>query len=426
MAISFVNSSTNFSSAGTGTPSVAVPSGAAAGDLLVAVLSYAGSIAATSPAGWTEHLNQLMGADGRVVVISRTMQAGVTQAQWTLDTGASYAKNAAAMAVFRGHTGTPVIGTAGTRASSSVDVIAPSVTTDEDAAWILGVFGDRASSQTTLTAPTGMTERAKVLTGGGGGASALIASEARATAGATGTRTATWGVASSNALGVLVEVNPAGSTPPVVDAGADATITAGTAFSRTATATDADGTIASRLWTQISGPTVTLSGSTTATVSFTPAEAGVIVLRHTATDNSGTTAFDDVAVYVTDTTSRPSGTVSNPGNFVPVGGSETLHAALADESDSTYIESPEDTTGAAWTGTITPLASGAVTVTVRAKSSTTPAYGMTTELLQGNTVIATWADTTTTSWADYAHTTTNAEAAAISDYSDLRVRITAS
>ena len=57
---------------------------------------------------------------------------------------------------------------------------------------------------------------------------------------------------------VNVTVNPAPNIPPTANAGADQTITLPTdSIKLTGIGTDSDGTIASYLWTKISGPSAT-------------------------------------------------------------------------------------------------------------------------------------------------------------------------
>lgn len=86
---------------------------------------------------------------------------------------------------------------------------------------------------------------------------------------------------------------------PVVNAGADATVTLpASSVMLTGSATDADGTIATYLWTQQSGPAATLSGANQASLTASGLVAGNYIFRLTATDNQGGIAFDDVAVTV--------------------------------------------------------------------------------------------------------------------------------
>lgn len=99
----------------------------------------------------------------------------------------------------------------------------------------------------------------------------------------------------------LVQVTVLAATvnlPPVVSAGPDISVVlpVNTA-SLTGTATD-DGSIASVLWTKLSGPTVTINGAATNTLSLTNLLEGTYVFRFTATDNDGLTNTDDATVIV--------------------------------------------------------------------------------------------------------------------------------
>ena len=91
--------------------------------------------------------------------------------------------------------------------------------------------------------------------------------------------------------------NPA---PTVAATASPTTTTAGNRVTITATATD-DGSVASTSFLQVGGAAVTLSATTGLTTSFTaPAvtASSVVVIRFTATDNSGNTASVDVNVTV--------------------------------------------------------------------------------------------------------------------------------
>jgi gliding motility-associated-like protein len=98
---------------------------------------------------------------------------------------------------------------------------------------------------------------------------------------------------------VQVTVLPAAvNTPPVVSAGADISISLPTNNTIiTGTATD-DGTIASLLWTKVSGPAATLSGDLTTTLTVTGLVEGTYVFQLTATDDGGLTDADQVTVIV--------------------------------------------------------------------------------------------------------------------------------
>ncbi|RYY59883.1 MAG: hypothetical protein EOO05_11825 [Chitinophagaceae bacterium] len=103
------------------------------------------------------------------------------------------------------------------------------------------------------------------------------------------------------------------NTPPVAYAGGDVTVTLPTnSVQLTGSGTDANGSIAKYDWSLTSGPsTYTINGAALAAPSVTNLVEGVYVFRLTVTDNSGSTATDEVKVTVnksTTTTNPPSST----------------------------------------------------------------------------------------------------------------------
>jgi len=136
---------------------------------------------------------------------------------------------------------------------------------------------------------------------------------------ASGSEPAAWGwegtdttITAAGAVGLTSNSGAAASTvffddvlvqdaianvPPTVNVGADAQIKKGSTFSRTATASDSDGTISTYAWTVQSRPAgsvTTPTGASTSTVSFIPDKVGNYTLRCTVTDNAGATAFDEL------------------------------------------------------------------------------------------------------------------------------------
>ena len=92
-----------------------------------------------------------------------------------------------------------------------------------------------------------------------------------------------------------------GSTPlpPVASAGSDKTITLPTnTTSITGSGTDPDGTITAYAWTRQSGPSATMTNINSATLSLSALVAGTYVFRLTVTDNSLTSAYDEVTLLV--------------------------------------------------------------------------------------------------------------------------------
>lgn len=148
-------------------------------------------------------------------------------------------------------------------------------------------------------------------------------------------------------IGLRLSIRP-GNVAPTVDAGPDIEVDAGdTAYVTAATATDADGSVASVSWDWIPGgegvawpPGVTeptIEDDDTLTPSFVTDASGAYKLRVTATDDSGATSTDDVTVWAV-TASPHLYEIVSAGGWEPFGTSDPI-AALSDGSDSTGIRS---------------------------------------------------------------------------------------
>ncbi|MBT1705705.1 PKD domain-containing protein [Chryseosolibacter indicus] len=116
---------------------------------------------------------------------------------------------------------------------------------------------------------------------------------------------------------------------PVANAGTDKIINV-TSTTLTGSATDADGTIASYAWTQMSGPTATVSNASTATLSLSNLSVGEYVFRLRVKDNSGNTDSDYVKLTVEENVNTaPKAnagkdiTITLPVNSVVIKGSAT-------------------------------------------------------------------------------------------------------
>lgn len=121
-------------------------------------------------------------------------------------------------------------------------------------------------------------------------------------------------------------------------------------------------------------------------------------------------------------TVRPTTDISNAGGFSIGGGSGSISIALADESDTTFAQSPDNPTGSAAEVKFGLLQSGLVTVKVRhLATASSPALTRTYNLKQGSTVISTRSVVLPTTATDYSFTTTSTEAGNITDRSDLRL-----
>ena len=114
--------------------------------------------------------------------------------------------------------------------------------------------------------------------------------------------------------------------PPVANAGTGQTITLPTnSVTLTGTATDADGTIASTLWTKLSGPAgaiITNPGLLSTTV--TGLVQGNYVFQLTATDNLGATGSSSVSVTVNVAAGAPVCNTNAPASYIvsPTGPNE--------------------------------------------------------------------------------------------------------
>lgn len=94
--------------------------------------------------------------------------------------------------------------------------------------------------------------------------------------------------------------------PPTVQAGADKSVNTGEAVTIEGSASDPDGQVTSMKWSQVSGPSVSLTDTDKSMVKFTaPASAGTLRLRLTVTDNDGLKASDDVMVMVSEPEPEP-------------------------------------------------------------------------------------------------------------------------
>ncbi|UII30977.1 tandem-95 repeat protein [Fulvivirga ulvae] len=126
------------------------------------------------------------------------------------------------------------------------------------------------------------------------------------------------------------------NTPPIVYAGADVNLVLPTNnVDITGTATDSDGTIASTLWTQVSGAAAafTVSGNT---ISITGLAAGTYIFRFRATDDDGDFAQDDVEVIVTASNVLPT-VNAGPDKSVTLPTNTVNLTGTANDSDGTIV-----------------------------------------------------------------------------------------
>lgn len=98
---------------------------------------------------------------------------------------------------------------------------------------------------------------------------------------------------------IVVVADPSPNAAPQAEAGEDQLITLpSNSVEIAGNGTDADGTITSYRWSKVSGPSASLSGTTSSTLVANFLVAGTYVFRLSVTDNGGSTSTDDVSVTV--------------------------------------------------------------------------------------------------------------------------------
>lgn len=221
------------------------------------------------------------------------------------------------------------------------------------------------------------------------------------------------------------------NTAPTVDAGSNQNVSASATVNLSATASDTDGSVASYAWT-FDYPTSgapSLTGSTTATPSFTAGSAGALyVLKCTVTDNGGATASDtvEIRVPVTGATDmRPvAGAGTGVGTWANTGGAASEGAALADESDTTYVESPSVTgTEATRRWRLSPSATKSTAQIALRLWTDTGTANTTIRLYEGATLRQSWTQALTNTATTYTVSLSSGTVAAIGDWGNLFVEV---
>jgi PKD domain/Polysaccharide lyase len=146
------------------------------------------------------------------------------------------------------------------------------------------------------------------------------------------------GSAGTDTVHVTINGTGGGGTnqSPTVNAGTDQTITLPvSSVSLSGTGSDPDGTIASYLWTKVSGSGGTITTATAAATTITGLTAGSYVFSLKATDNQGATATDNITITVN------GGTNQSP--TVNAGADQTITLPVSSVSFSGAASDPDGT-----------------------------------------------------------------------------------
>ncbi len=221
------------------------------------------------------------------------------------------------------------------------------------------------------------------------------------------------------------------NTAPTANAGSDKTSgVVGTLMNVTGTDSDSDGTISTREWTCTSYPpgssVPTLSGASTATVSFTPSATGLYILSYRVQDNSGDWSTPStVKVYVPGTSITPIAITTNTGAWTNEGGASDFTAALRDSNNATFLQSNASlTTPSTMRIRLAPLAAPASftlnpSVLLSANGSGTAVV----RLYEGSTMRKEWTLSPTTSVTTPSLTLTSGEITTVTSWLALDIEI---
>jgi RHS repeat-associated protein len=198
--------------AGTGaTLTLTLPNGTAANDQILLAVTLPGSQSIKStPSGYTAVGTYSSGtgaANVKLALYRRTAAAGDSSV--TITFSKTFAKSAS-LVVYRGVNPTnPIDANSNGTTVSGTSVAVPSITTTKANDQLVLAAGAESASAGSWTAPTGMTTR--VNQAGGPTTTGAIADQVLASAGATGSRTATFSITGSLAA-ALIALQPAQST----------------------------------------------------------------------------------------------------------------------------------------------------------------------------------------------------------------------
>jgi hypothetical protein len=144
------------------------------------------------------------------------------------------------------------------------------------------------------------------------------------------------GASSSDDVKVVVSSSTTTNKLPIVSAGSDKT-TSNKGITIVGSASDPDGTIATYKWTKVSGPSISMSNTTTAKLWAADLVNGTYYFRLTVTDNKGGTKYDDMKLVVSNSTASLNGELDLKLENVTENKSQKHFAAL-DTNDLPYRE----------------------------------------------------------------------------------------
>lgn len=232
---------------------------------------------------------------------------------------------------------------------------------------------------------------------------------------------------------VATGLNPpvGANVDPTADAGTNQNVAASATVNLSGSGNDSDGSIASYAWSFLypTSGAPSLTGAATATPSFTAGAVGnLYILELEVTDNLGGTGTDTVEVRVPlagGTEMRPlAGDGTGTGTWTIGGGSASDGAALNDESDATYVESPTlsgtETNRRVRLQPSDPRASASIKNRLWVDAGT---GDVTVRLYEGATLRQTWAQAITSTPTEYTFTLTGGTISAIGDWGDLYVEV---
>ena len=212
VGITYVGASSN--SNRDGAPMYLNNPGVITGDVMLAAIGVEGAFGnVTPPAGWTAVTSINAVSDYGQIVYRKTATAA-EPAYYTFTHSSTVANLAGGIVAYRGvSTATPIDVSGNQANASSVNVVAPSVTTTTGCARVVGLFSSFSASS--MTPPAGMTERLDVVTSEPAwDINVTVADQVLNVPAATGTRTATATVADVN-IGALVALRALGCSPGV-------------------------------------------------------------------------------------------------------------------------------------------------------------------------------------------------------------------